>query len=223
MNGFCSIVSLIIFTRLKMLTFKNNIYDRQEISFNRYSPTPDIEYDKLFNPLNLLLVALDEESGVLDFLERQPVEYWPEDSKKFYPRAYKIGSRSIFRDLLRILKDGLDDRNTWYTMNTYHFCFLYDVLVRFAFNYNHDNTEGRIDILPEIKGKPLQIESFMKDYFFNTVFLMNKDQYNSLSRKEKIEMGYGSPSQFAVINGLAPTKNEMELRSSQSYPYSIYV
>ena len=78
-------------------------------------------------------------------------------------------------------------------------------------------------MLPEIKGKSLQIKSFLKDYFFNTVFLMDKEQYNSLSREEKIEMGYGSPSQFAVINGLAPTKNEMELQSSQSYPYSIYV
>ena len=206
-----------------MLVFKNNIYDRQEMGLTRHSSTPDIEYDELFNPLSLLMVALEEENGVLDFLERQPIEYWPEDSKKFYPYAYKIGSRSIFRSLLLILKNGLHNRATWYKMNTYHFCFLYDVLVRFAFNYNHDNTEGRIDILPEIKGKPLQIESFMKDYFFNTVFLMNKDQYNSLSREEKIEMGYGSPSQFAVINGLAPTKNEMELRSSQSYPYSIYV
>jgi len=208
---------------LKMLIFKNNIYDRQEIGPSRHSPTPDIEYDKLFNPLNLLSVALDEESDVLDFLGCQLEEYWPEDSKTFYPRAHKIGSRVIFHNLLRVLKDGLDDRNTWYVMNTYHFCFLYDVLVRFSFNYNHDNIGERLDMLPEIKGKSLQIKSFLKDYFFNTVFLMDKEQYNSLSREEKIEMGYGSPSQFAVINGLAPTKNEMELQSSQSYPYSIYV
>jgi hypothetical protein len=36
-------------------------------------------------------------------------------------------------------------------------------------------------------------------------------------------MGYDCPCQFAVINGLAPTKKEMELQIFQGYPYSIYV
>ena len=206
-----------------MLTFSSNIYDRQEMGLTRHSSTPDIEYDELFNPLHFLAVALDEEHDVLNFLERQPLEYWPEDSKKFYPHAYKIGSRSIFSSLRRILKDGLDDRTIWYKMNTYHFCFLYDVLIRFAFNYNHDSIKERLNSLPEIKGKPLQIQSFLKDYFFNTVFLIDADKYNSLTREEKLEIGYDCPCQFAVINSLAPTKKEMELQSSRSYPYSIYV
>ena len=50
-----------------------------------------------------------------------------------------------------------------------------------------------------------------------------KDKYNSLSRDEKTEMGYDCPCQFAVINGLAPTKKEMELKLFQGYPYSTYV
>ena len=206
-----------------MLIFKSNIYDRQEIGFTRHSSTPDIEYDELFNPFHLLAVSLDEERCVLDFLERQPLEYWPEDSRKFYPQAYKIGGRSVFRSLQCILNDGLLDRKTWFKMNTYHFCFLYDILMRFAFNYNHDCIKERLNSLPEIKGKPLQIESFVKDYFFNTIFLMNEDKYNSLTREEKLEMGYDCPCQFAVINALIPTKREMELQSSPSYPYSIYV
>jgi len=206
-----------------MLIFKNNIYDRQEMGITRHSPTPDIEYDELFDPLHFLKVALDEENAVLDFLERQPLQYWSEDSKKFFPIACKIGSRSIFRSLRSILNDGLNERTIWYKMNTYHFCFLYDILVRFAFNYNHDNTKERLNSLPEIKGKPLRIESFLKDYFFNTIFLMNEEKYNSLTREEKLEMGYDCPCQFAVINALTPTKKEMELQTSRSYPYSIYV
>ena len=193
------------------------------MGITRHSCTPDIEYDELFNPLHFLSVALDEENGVFNFLERQPLEYWLEDSKKFYPQTFKIGSRSIFRSLRRILEDGLNERTIWYKMNTYHFCFLYDILVRFSFNYNHDNTKERLIALPEIKGKPLQIESFLKDYFFNTIFLMNEEQYNSLTREEKLEMGYDCPCQFAVINALTPTKKEMELQLSRSYPYSIYV
>ena len=168
-------------------------------------------------------MSLNEERAVIDFLERQPKEYWPQDSKKFYRNSYKMGSYSIFGNLLNILKNGLNDVDAWHKMNTYHFCFLYDVLLRFSFNYNHDNAKGRLDTLPELKGKPLQIELFIKDYFFNTVFLLDEDQYNSLTREEKIELGYDCPFQFAVINGLAPTKNEMELQSSSDYPYSIYV
>jgi len=206
-----------------MLIFKSNIHDRQEKGFTRQSSIPDIEYDELFNPFHLLAVSLGEENGVLGFLERQSPEYWSEDSKRFYPQAHKIGSLPIFRSLRCILEDGLKDRAVWYSMNTYHFCFLYDVLVRFAFNYNHDNTKERLNLLPEIKGKPLQIESFFKDYFFNTVFLMDEDKYNSLTREEKLEQGYDCPCQFGVINALAPTKKEMELKSSRSYPYSIYV
>ena len=206
-----------------MLIFKNNIYDRHEFGLSQYSKTKDIEYDESFNPLNLLSTALEEEKDVLDFLKRQPIEYWSEDSKKFYPQAHKAGNQLIFYSLLSNLKNGLDDRDTWYTMNTYHFCFIYDLLARFTFNYNHDNTEGRLNLLPEIKGKSLQIGLFIKDYFFNTVFLMNEDKYNSLSRDEKAEMGYDCPCQFAVINGLAPTKKEMELKLFQGYPYSTYV
>ena len=206
-----------------MLNFKNNIYDRHEFGLSRYSKSQDIEYDASFDPLNLLSVALKEEKGVLDFLKRQPIEYWPEDSRKFYPQAHKAGNQLIFCNLLDTLKKGLDDRNTWYTMNTYHFCFLYDVILRFGFNYNHDNEKGRVAALPELKNKPFKVELFIKNYFFNTVFILNEDQYNSLTRKKKIELGYDCPFQFAVINGLTPTKNEMELQSSSDYPYSIYV
>ncbi len=187
------------------------------------SPTPDIEYDARFNSLHFIEVALKEDEELLDFLERQPKEYWAQDLKRFYPRAHKVGSLPVFRNLQRVLTIGLENQTTWYHMNTYHFCFLYDVLVRFAFNYNQDNQEGRLDALPELKGKPLHLESFVNDYFFNVAFLMDEDKYNSLTREEKLERGYKCPCQFGVINGLAPTREEMELQSSRSYPYSIYV
>ena len=187
------------------------------------SSNPDSDYDSLFDPYHLISVALDEENSILDFLGRQPLDYWPEDSKNFYPQSHKIGSRQVFSNLILVLTDGLNNRTSWHKMNTYHFCFLYDVLLRFAFNYNHDNTKERFKLLPEIKGKSLHIESFFKNYFYNTVFLLEPDKYNSLTREEKLEMGYDCPCQFSVINALAPTKKEMELESSKNYPYSIHV
>ena len=186
-------------------------------------PTPDIGYDEWFNPLHLIEVALEEEDELIDFLERQPKEYWAQDLKRFYPRAHRVGGFPVFRNLQRVLTIGLENQTTWYHMNTYHFCFLYDVLVRFAFNYNQDNRKGRLDALPELKGKPLHLESFVNDYFFNMAFLMDADKYNSLTHEEKLKMGFKCPCQFGVINGLTPTREEMELQSSRSYPYSIYV
>ena len=206
-----------------MLIFKNNIHAPQEVGLTTLSPSPDIEYDTRFNPLHLIEVALKEEDELLDFLERQPKEYWAQDLKIFYPRAHKVGSLPVFRNLQRVLTSGLKNRTTWYHMNTYHFCFLYDVLVRFAFNYNHDNRKGRVDALPELKGKPLHIKSFVNDYFFNVAFLMDEDKYNSLTHEEKLKMGCKCPCQFGVINGLTPTREEMELQSSRSYPYFFYV
>jgi len=206
-----------------MLIFKNSLYKRQEDSSSRNTPISNMGFDELFDPCNLLSVALEEEIEVISFLKRQPIDYWPQDLKKFYQTAYKMGSYAVFSNLLSILKSGLNDVGAWHKMNTYHFCFLYDLLLRFSFNYNHDNEKGRLDTLPELKGTPLKIESFIKDYFFNTVFLLNEDQYNSLTREKKIELGYDCPFQFAVINGLTPTKEEMELQSSPDYPYSIYV
>jgi len=206
-----------------MLIFKNNIHGRQEMGVTALSPSPDIEYNAHFNPLHLIEVILKEEDELLDFLERQPKEYWAQDLKIFYPRAHKVGGLPVFRNLQRVLTSGLRNRTIWYHMNTYHFCFLYDALVRFAFNYDQDNRKGRLDALPELRGKPLHIKSFVNDYFFNMVFLMDEDKYNSLTREEKLKIGYKCPCQFGVINGLPPTREEMELQSSRSYPYFIYV
>jgi hypothetical protein len=38
-----------------------------------------------------------------------------------------------------------------------------------------------------------------------------------------LKMGCKCPRQFGVNNGLTPTREEMELQSSRSYPYFIYV
>ncbi len=206
-----------------MLIFKNNIYDLSDPSLPGRTPSPDIEYDRKFDPRSLLNSALGEEDETLDFIERQYPEYRRMDLQKFYPCASRFGDVNILRDLLRILRDGLNEPDTWYHMNTYHFCLLYDVLIRFSFNYNHDNRQERLRALPELDGKPLFIDLFVKDYFFNTVFLLDEDKFNDLSAQEKSSKGYDFPCLFSVINGLLPTREEMELEASTDYPYSIYV
>ncbi|GJL80123.1 MAG: hypothetical protein NPINA01_31120 [Nitrospinaceae bacterium] len=206
-----------------MLIFKNNIYDRKELGSAGLIRSPDPDYDAGFDPAHFVETALNEEDEIIAFIEKQPVQYWREDVEKFFPNACKIGNLIILRELLQILRSGFEDTNAWYQMNTYHFCFLYDVLTRHAFNYNHDSREERLNVLPELQGKPVQLELFVKNYFFNTVFLMDQDKYDALTHEEKLEKGFDCPRQFGVIHGLTPTHEEMELTESRDYPYSIYV
>ncbi len=206
-----------------MLIFKNNIYDQSELAFPGAPKSPDPDYDANFSPKDLLTAALKEEQEVLDFIGRQPSEYWGLDTQKFYPYAYKSGDLRVLRQLQEILTTGLECQQTWYHMNTYHFCYLYDVLVRFIFNYNHDSEAEKHSLLPKLNGKPIMLDLFIRNYFFNTVFLLDADKYNSFTGKEKKSKGYDCPCQFAVINGLSPTHEELQLRESKDYPYSIYV
>jgi hypothetical protein len=206
-----------------MLIFKNNIYDPKETGFAGFSKSPDLDYDSWFDPRHFVEAALSEEDEIFSFIEKQPREYWREDTQKFYPRSGQIGNLGILEKILKILQTGLADKKAWYQMNTYHFCFLYDTLVRFAFNYNHDNQQERLNTLPELKGKPIQIELFVRNYFYNTVFLLDEDKFDSLSREEKLKRGFNCPCQFGVVHGLIPTEEEMALKESRDYPYSIYV
>jgi hypothetical protein len=206
-----------------MLIFKNNIYDRKELGFAGFFRSPDPDYDAWFDPRHFIETALTEEEEILSFIEKQPIQYWREDASQFFPNAFKIGDLVILRKIFEIIQAGFSESGAWYQMNTYHFCFLYDILSRHAFNYNHDNREERLNILPELKGKSLQFDLFVKNYFFNTVFLMDSDKYDALSHEEKLANGFDCPCQFGVVHGLTPTHEEMELNESKDYPYSIYV
>ena len=77
--------------------------------------------------------------------------------------------------------------------------------------------------LPDLKGATLPFDLFVKDYFFDTAFLLDKDTYNSLTAEEKRQKGLTCPRLFSVINGLTPTPEEIELQESSDYPYTAYV
>ena len=81
----------------------------------------------------------------------------------------------------------------------------------------------KINCLPELKTQPIFLENFLINYFFDLNFNTNEDHFNSLTRKQKRDLGYDCPYLFGVINGLAPTREEMALKDSQDFPYSIYV
>ena len=176
-----------------------------------------------FDPLHLFQVALKEEKEVISFIEKQPSAFFREDLLHFYTYSGKVGSLEYTKQVFHILERGLKNFALWQHMNSYHFSFLYDVLIRFIYYYNHDMDKERIKGLPELKGQPIYLENFLENYFFNCHFNTDQDHFNSLPHKEKNALGYNCPYLFGVINGLAPTREEMALKDSQDFPYSIYV
>ena len=195
-----------------MLIFKNNIYEKKNI--HRVKVYPSLGSYDHFEPMKLVKHSIDEELDLITFIKRQPKEYWEEEIMKFFPISYKTGGIRVIEKMLVILKEGLEATSHWYHMNTYHFCVLYDTLFRQFKNYNDDNREERIKSYPDLKGQPINFEWFLKYYFFNTVFLLDEDKYNSLSGNQKKQLGYTCPCQFGVVNGLMPVPEEMALKEA---------
>ena len=121
-----------------MLVFKNNIYEPYHSSNTNLVLTPNVDYNQRFDPRHLIKVALKEEKTVMSFIERQPRQFWREDLLQFYPYSGKTNSLIQAKQICEILEVGLENSSPWHHMNSYHFSFLFDVLVRFTFNYNHD-------------------------------------------------------------------------------------
>ena len=204
-----------------MLIFKNNIYEKKDI--HRVKVYPSLSSYDRFEPRKLVNCSLDEDIDLIAFIKRQPEEFWDEEIRKFFPISYKTGGIKIIEKILLILREGLDSPSHWYHMNTYHFCVLYDILFKRFKTYNDDAHAERIRNFPDLKGQPIDFAWFTKYYFFNTVFLLDEDNFNSLSREEKKKLGYTCPCQFGVVNGLIPVPEEMALKESKDYPYAISV
>ena len=206
-----------------MLILKNNIYEPYNLNKPNVIVTPDADYNQRFDPRRFIEVALTEEKEILSFIERQHFHYWREDLLQFYPHAGKANSLTYLKEIRKILETGLEKSLIWQHMNSYHFSFLYDVLVRFTFNYNLDNDEERTTCLPELEAQPICFENFISNYFFDRDFMTDENHFNSLTHEQKYPLGYDRPSLFGVINGLIPTREEMALKESKDFPYSIYV
>ncbi len=204
-----------------MLIFKNNIYENPD--------TRHLQADSETSPLqslnafNFLKNTLEDDLEFFRLLEKSGEGILPEDLASFYPRSHLFGNAKILKTLLNYLQECLLDRNTWFRMNTYHFCLLYDSIIRHGYNYNHDNLQEQLRLYPELKGKPLQVDQLIGDLFFNTVFLIEKDKYDEMTAEDKKKFGFTCPCQFGVIHNMIPNDDEMQLKPEPGFPYAINV
>jgi len=132
---------------------------------------------------------------------------------------------------------SLTDNQTWFTMNCYHQCFLYDCLQDVVEDYSYNDEAERRELFPEMEGRALDFNRFLLEYFFNTTFLIAPERFNSMIPEERERLlrspDFGQdfpqlkrfsdpedPTLAKVINRIPPGPEEMTLKVLEQNPYT---
>ena len=223
-----------------MLVFKKNIYYHPLDAYN--DATPDLPYggDEAPQPVAFHLIhrALETSHDVVEELHQLDSETGMDRSRVLFPHATRFGGLSVLNTLSRNLREGLVDTHRWQLMNCYHFCYLYDALQEIVEDYSYGNGERRLELIPELRGEPLNFNHFLNQYFFHTAFLIAPKRFNSMSPEERRRLGkldhayFGAvlppdnpdkpedPTLSRVINAAPPEPNELALAESSGNPYA---
>jgi hypothetical protein len=136
-----------------------------------------------------------------------------------YPHASRFGAVDILNSISKRLLEAIVQPSLWYEMNAYHYCYLYDCLASIVEDYSYSDSQQRIKTFPEMMSADIDFNEFLNKYFYNTTFLINLERYNDLEREEKLKLGLDDNCLFGVINGLVPTKEEINLIILENNPY----
>ena len=196
-----------------MLKFKENIYSQTAEVIDRESPEP------LFDPYDFIMQALVSEREVFYSLKQVVTEEGLERLSILYPHASRFGGVDILNSISKRLLEAIVQPSLWYEMNAYHYCYLYDCLTSIVDDYSYSDSEKRIKTFPEMMSADIDFNEFLNKYFYNTTFLINLERYNDLEREEKLKLGLDDNCLFGVINGLTPTKEEINLIILENNPY----
>ena len=222
-----------------MLVFKKNIYyillpPTHLSPTNRYQdhndPSPTaFNFIRLAlnNALHLIEELLAHEDGQNQRAEGLGV---------IYPHISRFTSVETMHQLCRILLEGLTDNKTWYGMNCYHQCFLYDCLLDVVEEYHYNDGYERKALIPEMDCRNFDFNRFLLEYFFNTAFLIAAERYNNMTPEDKQLLrrspDFGDtfrelkrfddpedPTLTKVINKVPPSEEELRLIPFDYDPY----
>lgn len=221
-----------------MLVFKKNIYltplrPKNHSGAREYRDEEDLSplpfhfiHEALFNAQNLFQemnkMGQQENSGQLRIL---------------FPHASRLGNADILGELSHRLFAGLTHRQTWFTMNCYHQCFLYDCLLDIVEDYSYNDEGQRRELFPEMEGQALDFNRFLLEYFFNTTFLIAPERFNQMTPEERKQLlrspDFGQdfpqlkrfsdpedPTLAKVINHVPPEPEEITLKELEQNPYA---
>ena len=206
-----------------MLIFNTNIYNpnEQPIVPVKYSQSWPGKTAKKIDPFNLFFNALStDQKFFLDLADKNPEEL-NHSLEIFFPHACRFGDVHILRQIMEYLFEGLINRQCWFKMNSYHFCYLYDSTSNLVEEYCYSSVSQRKEILPELKGESIDFNWYLNTYFFHTAFLISPERFHKFDQEKRDSLYKWSPYLFGVINQLTPTHQEIELEKTSDNPYPL--
>ncbi|CCQ91410.1 hypothetical protein NITGR_660003 [Nitrospina gracilis 3/211] len=222
-----------------MLVFKKNIY------FHPLDALPNGEVrpygrDEEAQPIafNLIHKALIAGREVIEELTGYEESTGFEKLRVLFPHATRFGRLPVMDPLSKTLLDGLLNTRTWFLMNCYHLCYLYDALQEIVEDYSYSDPKRRQEMIPELGGEPINFNHFLNQFFFNTAFLISAKRYNGMTPQERRQLGkldhayFGAvvpkddpeqpedPTMGMVINAQPPGPEDISLTPHPGNPYA---
>jgi hypothetical protein len=204
-----------------MLIFNTNIYESGNnpilpVKYSQSWPgTAGVELD----PYGLILSTLTSDRPIFYDLTQQPLEKSQKQLEVLFPHAARYSNAKVLNSISKRLLEGLVNRNEWFKMNSYHFCYLYDTLSGHIEDYCYSDEYQRRALIPELEGESIDFNWFLNTYFFHTAFLIDPDRFFNMDNSKKEWLETWSPSLFSVINGLTPSEEETLLTQYPEKPY----
>lgn len=204
-----------------MLIFNTNIYNPND------EPLTPVTYFQSWpgkkagciDPCKFFYNALTTDKKIFLDLARHDREYVSRSLKVFYPHACQFGDFKILNRISDCLLEGLVNRQSWFKMNSYHFCYLYDSANNLVEEYCYNTPSKRTEIIPELDGDTIDFNWFLNTYFFHTAFLIDSERFHEIKQAEKKNLENWSSCLFATINRLSPSPQEIELQEYSTSPY----
>ena len=220
-----------------MLVFKKNIY-LDPLRPKNSSGVKELrdEEDPSPLPFNFIYKALSNAQNLFQEIKDREDPEISDRLDILFPHASRLGRAKILSDLSHRLFTGMTHSQTWFTMNCYHLCFLYDCLLDIVEDYSYSDEAERRKLFPEMKGRALDFNRFLLEYFFNTTFLIAPERFNPMSPEERKQLlrspDFGQdfpqlkrfsdpedPTLAKVINSVPPEPEEMTLKALEQNPY----
>ena len=220
-----------------MLVFKKNIYlDPLRPKNSSGAKEYRDEEDPSPFPFNFIYKALSNAQNLFQEVKDVGDRGLSDQLTILFPHASRLGKTEILSDLSQRLFSGLTDNQTWFTMNCYHQCFLYDCLLDVVEDYSYNDEAERQKLLPEMKGQALDFNRFLLEYFFSTTFLIAPERFNQMNPAERKQLlkspdfgqdfpqlkRFSDPEDSTlakVINSIPPEPEEMTLKPLDQNPY----
>ena len=220
-----------------MLVFKKNIYLNPLWSKNNFSIRELRDEEDLSPfPFHFIYQALFNAQSLFQEINKMKEQEIPDQLKILFPHAFHLGNAAILSDLSSQLFNGLTHRETWFTMNCYHQCLLYDCLLDIVEDYSYADETERQKLFPEMEGQALDFNRFLLQYFFNTTFLIAPERFNQMNSEERKQLlrspDFGQdfpqlkrfsdpedPTLAKVINRIPPSPEEIVMKKLEQNPY----